>query len=70
MKYKEISKQNSAAELERTLDGFRESLRRFRFAVSQGKTKGVKAGRETRKDIARVLTRLSQKGFSNGIKRT
>ncbi len=67
MKFKDISNQNSVPELEKTLGEFRESLRRFRFAVSQGKTKGVKAGRGTRKDIARVMTRLGQ--INKGAKR-
>lgn len=60
MNKKEVLKLNNPADLEKALGEHRESLRQFRFAVSQAKIKGVKAGREIRKNIARALTRLAQ----------
>lgn len=60
MNKKEILKLKKSADLERALVSEREGLRQFRFAVSQAKIKSVKTGRETRKNIARVLTRLSE----------
>lgn len=40
------------------LDREREKVRVFRFRVAQGKTKNVKERRESRKIIARILTRM------------
>lgn len=60
MNKKEILKLKNPADLERALVSEREGLRQFRFAVSQAKIKSVKIGRETRKNIARTLTRLAQ----------
>lgn len=39
----------------------RESLRKFRFGISGSKTRNVKEGRDTRKEIARVLTELNRR---------
>ncbi len=60
MKTKDVSKKNNKAELEKELGENREALRKFRFAVSQSKIKNVKDGREIRRNIARILTRLNQ----------
>ena len=60
MKIKDIFSKNSVSDLESALGDERELLRQFRFAVAQSKTKNVKSGRETRRTIARVLTRLNQ----------
>jgi len=60
MKAKEIFKQYILSDLERELGVQRENLRQFRFAVHQSKTKNVKSGRETRRAIARILTRVNQ----------
>ncbi len=38
-----------------------EALRRFRFDLIAGKVKNVKEIRETKKDIARILTTLNSK---------
>lgn len=60
MKMKEITAKN-AADLNRILAEKRESLRTFRFGTSGSKTKNVKEGRATKKDIARILTALNTK---------
>ena len=60
MKAKDILKSNNLKDLEHGLVENREELRKFRFATSQSKTKNVKFGREVRRNIARILTRLRQ----------
>ena len=60
MKMKEITAKN-AADLNRLLAEKRESLRSFRFGGAGSKTKNVKEGRATRKEIARILTVLNMK---------
>ena len=50
----------SAGELVKTLADKRDALRNFRFAMSGGKAKNVREGRELRKDIARVLTAIGK----------
>ncbi|MBI1957358.1 MAG: 50S ribosomal protein L29 [Candidatus Niyogibacteria bacterium] len=54
---KEIRTSSSQA-LQEMLDREREKVRVFRFRVAQGKTKNVKERRESRKIIARILTRM------------
>lgn len=49
----------SEAELQRRLSGLREQLRDLRFKVSQGQHKDVRDIREIKKNIARIMTRLS-----------
>ena len=48
-------------ELQRTLREKREKLRQLRFDLAAGKVKNVREIRETKKDIARLLTLLKQK---------
>lgn len=60
MKMKEITTKN-ASDLSRLLSEKRESLRLFRFGGAGAKTKNVKEGRATRRDIARILTALNTK---------
>ena len=62
MKKKDIQQvmKMSAGELVKTLADKRDALRNFRFAMSGGKAKNVREGRELRKDIARVLTAIGQ----------
>lgn len=48
-------------ELQRILQEKREKLREFRFNLAAGKVKNVREIRETKKDIARILTILKQK---------
>ena len=57
---KEITSK-SASDLSRMLTEKREALRTFRFGSSGSKTKNVKEGKATRKDIARILTVLNKK---------
>ena len=45
-------------ELETTLRDKREELRKFRFDTSGSKIKNVKLGKNLKKDIARILTKL------------
>lgn len=51
----------SQGELQRILQEKREKLREFRFNLAGGKVKNVSEIRETKKDIARILTLLKQK---------
>ncbi len=60
MKTKEL-KEKSASELEKMLVEERTHLRHERFGQSGGKSKNVKSSQSRRKDIARILTILSQK---------
>jgi len=60
MKTSEL-KEKSAADLEKLLKEKRETLRKFRFDVTGGKTKNVKEGFNLKKDIARILTLLASK---------
>lgn len=48
-------------ELQRILQEKREKLREFRFNLAAGKVKNIREIRETKKDIARILTILKQK---------
>lgn len=57
MKMKELEKKNED-ELRQLLDDHRNQLRNFRFQIGQGKVKNNKTGREVRKTIAQILTRL------------
>lgn len=60
MKVSEIKKKKPA-ELQKILNEDREKLRRLRFDLSAGKVKNVREVRKIRKDIARLLTVLSNK---------
>ncbi|OGZ30272.1 MAG: 50S ribosomal protein L29 [Candidatus Niyogibacteria bacterium RIFCSPLOWO2_01_FULL_45_48] len=60
MKTKNIMQQNNVSDLRRELKENREQLRRFRFSLSQSKIKNVKIGRETRRTVARIMTRINQ----------
>lgn len=52
-------KTKSEIELKKTLIEKRESLTKFKFGISGSRTKNVKEGRNTRRDIARILTSLN-----------
>ncbi len=58
MKNKEIQqiKTKPLAELEKELIHYRETLRKLKFDLSQGKVKNIKEIQETKKMIARILT--------------
>ncbi len=45
--------------LQKSLIDMRESLRVFRFEGEGSRTRNVRAGRNTRREIARVLTELN-----------
>jgi len=60
MKFQEIS-QKTEGELQKMLHQKREKLRQLRFDLKAGKVKNVREIREVKKDIARILTALSQK---------
>jgi ribosomal protein L29 len=50
----------SEAELKKLLSEKREALSKFKFGISGSRTKNVKEGRNTRRDIARILTNLNK----------
>lgn len=52
-------------ELTKMLKEKREAQRFFRFGVSGGKTKNVKEGQNTKKDIARILTEIKKRQIRN-----
>ena len=39
----------------------REELREFRFGIAGSKVRNIKAGRDTRREIARILTELKKR---------
>lgn len=53
-------KTKSETELKKVLNEKRESLAKFKFGISGSRTKNVKEGRNTRRDIARILTVLKK----------
>ncbi len=52
-------KNKTAKELEKMLYDKRVALKNFRFGIAGSKVRNVKEGRETRKDIARIMTELT-----------
>jgi len=60
MKVKEL-RMKKDAELEKTIGTLREKLRVLRFELAAGKVKDVRAIRQSRKDIAKILTILKEK---------
>jgi len=60
MKAKEL-RQKSGDDLSNMVKAGRASLRTFRFSISGSKTKNVREGRNTRRDLARTLTILKEK---------
>ena len=63
MKIDEL-RQRPKEEIGKLLDEKRERLRQLRFDLVSGKVKNVKEIRETKKDIARILTIINLK-FEN-----
>ena len=53
-------RQKPKAELEKLLGDWRGRLRQFRFDLATGKIKNVREIRQTKKNIARILTLLKQ----------
>ena len=54
-------RQKTSEELESLLSGKRKSFWDFRISVSGGKSRNVKEGKNLRKEIARIMTILSEK---------
>ena len=52
-------KDKNRKDLMKTLHEKKDSLQAFRFGGAGSKSRNVKAGRNTRKDIARILTELT-----------
>ena len=52
-------KNKTPNDLQKLIVEKREVLRHFRFGSTGSKTKNVKLGRTTKKDIARIMTELS-----------
>jgi len=53
-------KEKSRAELLKALQERRVTLRNFRFGSAGSKTRNVKVGKNTKKDIARIMTELNK----------
>jgi len=49
-------------ELKETLLGFRDKLRELRFNLAGGKVKNIREIRQTKRDVARILTILKEYG--------
>jgi len=60
MKIAEIQRK-SGEELKKSLSELKERLRQLRFDLSAGKVKNIREIRQTKKDIARILTILNSK---------
>ena len=52
-------KNKTIPELNKLISDKREILRHFRFGSAGSKTKNVKAGHNTKKEIARIMTELN-----------
>ena len=52
-------------ELKQVLNEKRSALRKFRFSQSHAKTRNVKEGRDTRKEIAQILTQINARSKSD-----
>lgn len=48
-------------EMEEMVFRKREELRKTRFGIASGKVKNVKSAKETRRNIARILTAINKK---------
>ncbi|TSC66994.1 MAG: hypothetical protein CEO19_404 [Parcubacteria group bacterium Gr01-1014_73] len=53
--------EKTVPELEHLLAEKREALRKFRFGIAGSKSRNVKEGRNTRKEIARILTEIRRR---------
>ncbi len=59
MKIREL-RRKSTKELQQTLISLRDNLRELRFNLASGKVKNIKEIRQTKRDIARILTILKE----------
>lgn len=53
-------KQKPKEELEKLLQDNREKIRQLKFDLASGKVKNVREIRQTKKDVARILTLLNK----------
>lgn len=60
MAVKNLEKKNEADLLKEMKDK-QEDLRHFRFGLSGSKTRNIKSGKNTKKDIARIKTELNSR---------
>ncbi|MBI4121115.1 MAG: 50S ribosomal protein L29 [Parcubacteria group bacterium] len=60
MQYKELQSKG-VDELKKLIREKRKALRLFRFGSAGSRTKNVKEGRNLRRDIARILTKVTEK---------
>jgi ribosomal protein L29 len=58
-------KKKGVIELKKDLAERRKEIQDFRFGISGAKVKNVKASKEARKSVARILTILRSEGKSN-----
>jgi len=61
MKLREL-RLKSEKELQETLLNFRDKFRELRFNLAGGKVKNIRELRQTKRDIARILTILKEYG--------
>ena len=54
-------KNKTAQDLHKLLADKRKALQTFRFSISGSKTRNVKEGKGLKKDIARIMTELTDK---------
>ena len=54
-------KEKSNKDLIKMLNEKREELRKFRFGISGSKTRDVKEGKNSRKEVAQILTELNSR---------
>ncbi|MAG12378.1 50S ribosomal protein L29 [bacterium] len=56
-------KEKTDKELKELLSAKRKSLRVFRFDIAGSKIKNIREGRNTRREIARVLTEINKRNL-------
>lgn len=59
MSKKKDLKNNNDKDLQKELSEKRESVRAFRFGIAGSKVRNVKEGRDTKRQIARILTEFN-----------
>jgi len=62
------TKELSDSDLDKKIKNKREDLRQIRFDVAGTKAKDVKQARNTRRDVARLLTEANKRRISNSHK--
>lgn len=64
MKVREL-RRKPTKELQQTLIGLRDKLRELRFNLASGKVKNIREIRQTKRNIARILTLLKEQHVSS-----